>query len=626
MSTADNGPPAERPDNPKSLPWPVLLRKLAVWALFLAGVYVARDFFFTAFMTFLFSYLALALVGWGMRRLAPGRDRPALRRLLTVAVFVLIPLILVGVGVWLAPRLLQQGKLLAGRLSQVSPETEVSRLLEGFVGPAEFKDRYGGPLDPRYQKGLEEFRKSGERHVAAYNAFPQVEAWMEGGFSKQFADAESGRIRAHLLREGTSSQDFEQWFRTVKFPELQRRAQQQAAEKGQPPPADPLVRAAASATPEQLLQQVRHDPTLLGDLRADWVNDAVQRGLAAAKQGPVYHQEFRAFYEQQRAQEPDSSPYTFDEYLQLQAARPHGRVAFGAALEKLRPSAEAEGDAQLRADFEAAKKHELFQEWWGTSAPARFLRHEVESGVSGGGEGRLDRILSSLLNVPLDLSTALLLSFFICIDFPALRRAAGSLRATWLGDVYEDLARPLADLGLLVARAMQAQGLIALCNATLLFLALWFLGVTHPLLLAGAVFVLCLVPTLGTLIAWVLLAGVALLQPGGGLVLALKVTGAVVGVILLETFVFSPRILGKMMELHPVLIIALLPLAQYFFGVWGLILATPVAVYVVHVLILRRGLPGGEAAPEARPDTPASQAPPADTAARAPVAPEGGGS
>ena len=53
-----------------------------------------------------------------------------------------------------------------------------------------------------------------------------------------------------------------------------------------------------------------------------------------------------------------------------------------------------------------------------------------------------------------------------------------------------------------------------------------------------------------------------------------------------------------MMELHPVLIIALLPLAQYFFGVWGLILATPVAVYVIHEVILRRGLPGIDAPSE----------------------------
>jgi hypothetical protein len=43
-----------------------------------------------------------------------------------------------------------------------------------------------------------------------------------------------------------------------------------------------------------------------------------------------------------------------------------------------------------------------------------------------------------------------------------------------------------------------------------------------------------------------------------------------------------------------VLIIAILPIAQFFFGIWGLILATPVAVYVIYVVIFRQGLPGSE--------------------------------
>jgi predicted PurR-regulated permease PerM len=112
---------------------------------------------------------------------------------------------------------------------------------------------------------------------------------------------------------------------------------------------------------------------------------------------------------------------------------------------------------------------------------------------------------------------------------------------------------------------------------------------------------LCLVPTIGTIIAWVLIVTVALVQPGGGVGLALKVTGAVVLVVALETFVFSPRILGRMMELHPALLIAILPLAQYFFGVWGLILATPVTVYLIHVVILQHGLPGGDVPHAGRP-------------------------
>jgi len=263
-------------------------------------------------------------------------------------------------------------------------------------------------------------------------------------------------------------------------------------------------------------------------------------------------------------------------------------------LQKLQPSQEGESEARLRTDFEAAKKHELFKEWWGTSSIAKFVRQHLESGM-GDNVPRVERIISSLINIPLDLGTALLLSFFICIDYPNLKHSFQRLRETWLRDVYDEMAPALSQLGLLIGRALNAQGLIALCNAILMFIALSVLGVEHEVLLSVAVFVLCLVPTLGTLIAWVLIAAVALVQPGGGMALALKASAAVLIVVLLETFVFSPRILGKMMELHPVLIIAILPLAQYFFGVWGLILATPVAVYVIYVLILQQGLPGSDA-------------------------------
>jgi predicted PurR-regulated permease PerM len=570
---------------------PVVLKKLAIWCLFLAVLYLARDFFFTAFMTFLFCYLTLGVVGWAMKRLSPDRDRPGLRRLLIVGVFVLVPLVLFGVGRLVGPRLVDQGQQLAGWLSHTSPEMEVSRVLESYVAPSEFKQKYGGPEDPRYQKALEEFRKSGERHVAAYQDFPQLEAWVEGGFRRQFDEAQQGRIRLRLAREGTSSREFAQWFFKQKVPQLQEQARQQVPEKGRPAgPVDPLVLAAVSATPEQLLEQARRDPDTLRSLRQEWVADTLEREVAMARASPAYKEQFGAAYESQRARSPDAIPYTYEEYTALQKARPQGARAFGDALEKMRPTAEGSGDSRLRADFEAAKKHELFQEWWGSSSIAQFVRRQVEGGGDGG--GRMERILSSLINVPVDLATALLLSLFICIDFPNLKRAFPRLRDTWLRDVYDEMAPALSSLAHLIGRAMHAQGLIALCNATAMFIALSLLGVAHPALLSGAVFVLCLVPTLGMILAWVLIAAVALIQPGGGLFLVLKASAAVLFVVLMETFVFSPRILGRMMELHPVLIIAILPLAQYFFGVWGLILATPVAVYVLYVLILGEGLPG----------------------------------
>ena len=453
----------------------------------------------------------------------------------------------------------------------------MSHLLEGYVGPNEFRQQYGNPDDPRYQAAFAEFTRTGEAHVAEYLAFPKLEAWVEGAFNRQFSDAERGRIRARLTAEGTSSKEFETWFKTKKAPAL----------KAQDPTADP----------EKLLAQSRKDPPALAKLRDEWIDAAVTEDIKAAKQSPAYRDQFHVYYDEQRARTPASVPYTFNQFIELQTVRPKGPVEFGATLERIAPTPEADRAARARADFETAKTHELFQTWWGGSSSAQFIRHQVESGVSGAGTSKLEGILSSLLNVPLDLGTAMLLSFFICIDFPALRRGSWKLRDTWLRDVYDEMAPALTNLGMLVGRAMQAQGLIALCNATIMFLALTVLGVEHAVLLAGAVFLLCLVPTLGTIIAWVLLAAVALIQPGGGVGLALKVSGAVVIVVLLETFVFSPRILGKMMELHPVLIIAILPLAQYFFGVWGLILATPVTVYVIHVVILQSGLPGIDAPP-----------------------------
>src|SRR5262245_52295134 len=182
--------------------WSALVRKLVIWGLFLALLYLARDFFFTAFMTFLFCYLTLALVGWGMKRLSPNEDRPWLRRLLTVAVFVLVPLVLFGVGALIGPPLFQQGQELAGWAQRLDPEAEASRLLESHVGPREFEREYGGPDDPRYQKALEEFRATGASHVAAYRDFPRLEGWVEGPFEKQFDESETHRIRVRLAHEG----------------------------------------------------------------------------------------------------------------------------------------------------------------------------------------------------------------------------------------------------------------------------------------------------------------------------------------------------------------------------------------------------------------------------------------
>src|SRR5437870_2007328 len=86
MSASDAPPPAAV-SAAQQVAVLLFLKKMLIWGLFLAAVYLARDFFFMAFMTFMFSYLTLAVVGWAMTRLSPQQERPWLRRALTVACF-----------------------------------------------------------------------------------------------------------------------------------------------------------------------------------------------------------------------------------------------------------------------------------------------------------------------------------------------------------------------------------------------------------------------------------------------------------------------------------------------------------------------------------------------------------
>ena len=566
-----------------------VLKKLVIWGLFFAVVYLARDFFFLAFMTFLFSYMALTVIHWTMNRFWPGKNLPGIRRLITLGVFLCLPVILLIVGIFVMPHLISQAQHVIGWASRINPEVEASRMLEGFVSHAEFDQEFGNPEDPRYQKALADFQKTGERYVKQYLDFPSLDAWVEGGFNKQFADTERNRIRTSLLNEGVSSKAFEEWFITTKYPELKSQARKENnAKSASVVQEDSLIRFAQSATAQESLQKVRHNPGLLASLQQEWINDSVERGIVAAKTAPAYRDQFRKYYEQCRTQKPELAHYTFDQFLTLQNARNHGQLTFSKAMEQFPPLITQPPKTQLITDFETAKKHELFQKWWDTSSPARFIRHEIERNTTGDTTGRMEAMLTALLNIPLDLCSALLLSFLICIDYPAMKQASHRLRETWLKEVYDEIVPALASLAKLVGTAMYAQGLIALCNAVLIFSGLTMIGVDHAALLGLAVFILCLVPTLGTIIAWVLIVIMALVQPGGGLLLAAKATGIVLMVIILETFVLSPRILGRLMELHPVIILAILPVAHSFFGIWGLLLAIPVSVYVINTVILRR--------------------------------------
>ena len=105
----------------------------------------------------------------------------------------------------------------------------------------------------------------------------------------------------------------------------------------------------------------------------------------------------------------------------------------------------------------------LFDDWWSTSAIASSIRRQLTGGLGrfSGEASRFEQIVYSILDIPINVAIALVLSFLICIDFPRLRTGFRRLRETWLRDAYDEIVPALSGLGQLVGRLAGGGGLPA---------------------------------------------------------------------------------------------------------------------------------------------------------------------
>lgn len=147
---------------------------------------------------------------------------------------------------------------------------------------------------------------------------------------------------------------------------------------------------------------------------------------------------------------------------------------------------------------------------------------------------------------------------------------------------YEDYAldlwtRSSRKIGLWV----KGQILLAFVVGVLIYLILSLLGIQYALLFAIIAGLMEMVPY-GILVA--LVPTFAFSYTSDGFSSALMVTGAYVIVHQFEVFLFSPLIIKKIVGLSPIVIILSVLIGFELGGVWGAILAIPVAVIVMEFL------------------------------------------
>jgi predicted PurR-regulated permease PerM len=194
------------------------VEKLVIWGLVLLSVFTLRHFFFVIFMTFIVSYIMRGVVERLSRMIDGAEPRIWIERVLAVVCFILLLFTLYGVGRYMAPRLVQQGRDLTTKMASAekSPRAQFDEWLRDSVGKFLFYHEFGDPRDERYQKAFEAARQEGLR-FSAYENFRNLTLKLEEEF----------RTKKEVEASAINLDEPAQWKEFSKFYVQRRRANAQ---------------------------------------------------------------------------------------------------------------------------------------------------------------------------------------------------------------------------------------------------------------------------------------------------------------------------------------------------------------------------------------------------------------
>jgi len=184
------------------------------------------------------------------------------------------------------------------------------------------------------------------------------------------------------------------------------------------------------------------------------------------------------------------------------------------------------------------------------------------------------------------------LTFFLLKDFPKIGRQVLQLvPASRRGRAQYYMHRADSVIG----RYLRGVITVAMLQAVLVLLTYSLFGIKYALLIGIMAGLLDLVPYFGLLITMVLGAFVALFSEGDILQKVVLAVSTIAVLHLLEVAFLSPRIVGRSVGLHPLLIILSLLVFAFFLGFIGLLIAVPVTALAIMFVreweAQRRGMP-----------------------------------
>lgn len=132
-----------------------------------------------------------------------------------------------------------------------------------------------------------------------------------------------------------------------------------------------------------------------------------------------------------------------------------------------------------------------------------------------------------------------------------------------------------------IALWLKGQIFLAILISILIYLLLSLIGVSYSLLLAIIAGVMSFLPY-GSIVA--LIPAMSFSYLNGGLTDSLMVAAVYIIVHQFEVFLFSPLIINRVVGLSPLMVILSVLIGFELWGIWGMILAIPMAVFVMELM------------------------------------------
>ncbi len=588
----------EAPHIPDWVPW----EKALIWSLFFLFIYIASDFFFVIFMTFLLSYSMRGVVVYLAKKITPKVSTKISHPLFAVICFCLLIFSTYRLGAYIFPEFVSQAQSLAKKITnpKKSHKAQFDELMANSLGQYLFSQKYGEPGSQKYMAAL----NSSEQSDKSIEGFRELSEEIQEEFELSLLD------NSEITNSTDKDKRIQEWATKVKAPALLNQNRQLYSnewesyyrqQEFQIPGLAPLSSLDNSQREEAILRFISSN--LLNDLDSrqnlekEWaITMGKKHAFQLKKDAPaVYREKFKFFYNDLKETRGESLTYTFDQFEGLLNASLTSPTLFLDAFNKIKnDSPEGNSEEKRKADFEKEEKFKLISEWKKGDVAEKLESKFQESLVATmsllGKE--IGEAIPKIIVLPIQLALALILSFFIVIDIPRMKEGIERLKTSRVRNFYEEIAPGLISFGKLIGRSFQAQALIAIINTVLTLAAIKILGIQNAAFLSVVVFICSFIPVLGVVMSGIPICIMALIQDDGGLMLAFWAIIAILLVHFLETSVLNPKVVGEVMHLHPVLVLAVLAIGEHFFGIWGLLLGTPVVVYIIRFVILDEGIPG----------------------------------